>query len=77
MAFMSLVMIFMILPRASVSAKRVNEVLDTVPSIQNGQRTEGKKDVTGEIEFRNVTFQYPDAEEPVLRHHPLQHRLWR
>lgn len=67
MAFMSLVMIFMILPRASVSAKRVNEVLDTVPSIQNGQRTEGKKGVTGEIEFKNVTFQYPDAEEPVLR----------
>ena len=67
MAFMSLVMIFMILPRASVSAKRVNEVLDTVPSIQNGLRTEGKKGVTGEIEFRNVTFRYPDAEEPVLR----------
>lgn len=67
MAFMMLVMVFMILPRSSVSAKRINEVLDTKPTLQNGTVTDGKKDMIGEVEFRNVTFSYPDAEEPVLR----------
>lgn len=66
MSFMMLVMIFMMLPRSSVSAKRVNEVLDTVPSIQNGTVSEGKKDVVGEIEFRNVSFRYPDAEADII-----------
>ena len=66
MSFMMLVMIFMILPRASVSAKRVNEVLDTVPSIHNGTATEGKKDVVGEVEFKHVSFRYPDAEADIL-----------
>lgn len=59
-------MAFMMLPRSSVSAKRVNEVLDTVPSIKKGVALEGKKDVVGEVEFRNVSFRYSDAEEDVI-----------
>jgi ATP-binding cassette subfamily B protein len=66
MSFMLLVMIFMILPRASVSANRINEVLDTEPTIKDGNQTDGKKGVKGEIEFKNVSFRYPDAEENVL-----------
>lgn len=63
MSFMMLVMIFMILPRASVSAKRINEVMDTELTIHNGTRIDGEKGKTGEIEFRNVSFRYPDAGE--------------
>ena len=66
MAFMMLVMIFMILPRASVSAKRINEVLETEPMILDGTRTEGQEGKFGEVEFKNVSFRYPDAEECVL-----------
>jgi ATP-binding cassette subfamily B protein len=66
MSFMLLVMIFMILPRATVSANRINEVLDTELTIQDGTQTEGKKDKRGEIEFKNVSFRYPDAEGCVL-----------
>lgn len=66
MAFMMLVMIFMILPRASVAAQRINEVLDTEPTILDGTKTSGNKDACGEVEFRNVSFRYPDAEEYVL-----------
>lgn len=68
MSFMMLVMIFMILPRAMVSAKRINEVLDTQTTIHDGTVTEGKKDKIGEVEFRDVSFRYPDAEENVLQH---------
>ena len=68
MAFMLLVMIFMILPRASVSANRINQVLDTDPSILDGQETDGKNGLTGEIEFRDVSFKYPDAEACVVEH---------
>ena len=66
MSFMMLVMIFMMLPRSSVSAKRINEVLDTEPSIHNGTAAEGKKGVVGEVEFKNVSFRYPDAEADVI-----------
>ena len=66
MAFMMLVMIFMILPRASVAANRIREVLDTEPSIEDGSRAEGEKGKEGEIEFKNVSFRYPDAEGEVL-----------
>lgn len=66
MSFMMLVMIFMILPRAVVAANRINEVLDTKVSICDGEVTEGKKGKTGEVEFKNVSFRYPDAEEYVL-----------
>ncbi|MDE7310751.1 MAG: ABC transporter ATP-binding protein/permease [Eubacterium sp.] len=67
MSFMMLIMIFMILPRASVSAKRIREVLDTKPSIMDGMTTEGVKGATGEVEFKNVSFRYPDAEECVIK----------
>lgn len=67
LAFMMVSMIFIMLPRASVSAKRIMEVLDTEAKIIDGHLTEGKSGVSGDIEFRNVSFQYPDAEEPILR----------
>ncbi len=67
MAFMMLVMIFMILPRAAVSAKRLLEVLDTEPVILDGTKAESAKGVSGEVEFQNVSFRYPDAEECVLK----------
>lgn len=67
MAFMMLVMIFMILPRAAVSAKRILEVLDTEPVILDGTKAESAKGVSGEVEFQNVSFRYPDAEECVLK----------
>jgi ATP-binding cassette subfamily B protein len=66
MSFMLLVMIFMILPRATVSANRINEVLDTDLTIQDGTLTEGDPGKKGEIEFKNVSFRYPDAEGSVL-----------
>ena len=66
MSFMMLVMIFMLLPRALVSAKRINEVLDTQPAIHDGALTEGLEGITGQVEFQNVSFRYPDAEEYVL-----------
>lgn len=66
MSFMLLVMVFMLLPRASVSARRINEVLDTQPTIHDGTVTEGKAGKTGEVEFRNVSFRYPDADGYVL-----------
>lgn len=66
MAFMMLVMIFVLVPRASVAAKRINEVLDTEPAIEDGAKTEAKTGMTGEVEFRHVSFKYPDAEKNVL-----------
>ena len=66
MSFMMLVMIFIMLPRASVSAKRINEVLETSLSIADGTRTDGASGKYGEVEFRHVSFRYPDAEEDVL-----------
>ncbi len=66
MSFMMLVMIFVLWPRASVSAKRINEVLETEPSIIDGTKSEGKDGVIGEIEFRNVSFRYPGAADDVL-----------
>ena len=66
MAFMMLVMIFVLVPRASVAAKRINEVLDTEPAIEDGAETEAKSGMTGEVEFRHVSFKYPDAEKNVL-----------
>ena len=65
MSFLMLAMIFMILPRAEVSASRINEVLDTDISVKDGN-VENKSEV-GTIEFKNVSFKYPDAEEYVLR----------
>lgn len=67
MAFMMLIMIFIMLPRASVSAKRILEVLDTVPTIKDGTRAESIPGLQGQIEFKNVSFKYPDAEDYVLK----------
>lgn len=67
MAFLMLAMIFMIWPRAQVSASRINEVLDTQISIQEGS-FDGVCDQKGCIEFKDVSFQYPGAEAPVLNH---------
>jgi ATP-binding cassette subfamily B protein len=66
MAFMLLVMLFMIVPRASVSAKRILEVLETPLSIEDGTVDDKPGDQRGEVEFRHVSFSYPGAEENVL-----------
>ena len=63
MAFMMLVMIFVIMPRAMVSSKRINEVLDTEPSIEYASEP-AESDRVGEFEFRNVSFAYPDSATP-------------
>jgi len=65
MAFMMLMIIFVILPRTIVSAKRINEVLDTTPNIISGKHKSA--DLSGEVEFKNVSFAFPDAEEYVLK----------
>lgn len=62
MAFMLLVMIFIMLPRAQVAACRINEVLYTKASITDGDADQGEEGVCGEVEFRNVSFAYPDAD---------------
>jgi ATP-binding cassette subfamily B protein len=67
MAFMMLSFVFIMLPRASVSAKRINEVLNTKAKIIDGNLTDGKEGLSGEIEFRNVSFKYPDAKDYILR----------
>lgn len=67
MSFMMLVVIFVMLPRASVAASRINEVLDTKPTIKDGEGATPDKDSKGEVEFRNVSFRYPDADEYVLK----------
>lgn len=66
MSFMLLVMIFMMLPRASVSAKRIREVLEIETSITDGEKNTSEPGRVGEIEFNDVSFRYPDAEEYVL-----------
>lgn len=68
MAFLMLVMIFVMLPRVTVSAGRVNEVLDTKARIVDGKETQGKPGMKGEIEFRDVSFRYPDADGDAIHH---------
>ena len=65
MSFLFVSVLFIMLPRASVSAKRINEVLDTKSSIKNGTLVPDTK-VCGKVEFNNVSFKYPGAEEYVL-----------
>lgn len=65
MSFLMLAMIFMMLPRAQVSAKRINEVLDKKVKLKEGNITSFKE--TGIITFKNVSFKYPKAEEYVLK----------
>ena len=66
MSFMMLVMIFMLMPQAQVSAERINEVLDTKPHVVPGAKTEGSG--TGTVEFRDVSFRYPGAAADELEH---------
>ena len=68
MAFLMLVMIFVMLPRVTVSASRVNEVLNTKARIVDGKETQGKPGMKGEIEFRDVSFRYPDADGDAIHH---------
>lgn len=66
MSFMMIVMVFVIAPRAIVAAKRINEVISTDVTVRDGNEIFSDDKQTGAIEFKNVSFQYPDAEEPVL-----------
>jgi ATP-binding cassette, subfamily B, multidrug efflux pump len=66
MAFMMLVAVFIFVPRAMVAAKRINEVLETKTSIVDGKENLENPEEHGTIVFQNVSFKYPDAEEPVL-----------
>ena len=66
LSFLMLAFIFMMWPRGQVSAKRINEVLDEEITIKDGKLKTGKKGETGTIEFKNVSFKYPDAEEYLL-----------
>lgn len=71
MSFLLLSIVFVLWPRADVSAKRILEVLNTKISIKNGTKTQGLKDsnnelIKGEVEFKNMSFAYPDSRKPIL-----------
>lgn len=66
-SFLLLAMIFMMLPRAEVSAARINEVLDTDISIKDGKINKNLGTEVGTVEFKNVSFKYPDADEYLLQ----------
>ncbi len=67
MSFLMLAMIFMMWPRAQVSAGRINEVLDQKTSLKDGNVLDGVKGMTGTIQFKDVSFKYPDAEGYLLK----------
>ncbi len=67
MAFMMLMMMFVLLPRASVSAGRINAVLDTELSVKDPE-TDAELTERGTVEFDDVSFAYPDSDEPVIKH---------
>jgi len=66
MSFLMLAMIFMMWPRAQISAKRINEILEEELSIKDGTFTKETKE-KGTVEFKNVSFKYPDADEYLLK----------
>ena len=66
MSFLLLSMVFVLWPRADVSAQRVLEVIDTDPMVADGVKTASKPGMEGEIEFRNVSFAYPDSRQAML-----------
>ena len=73
MSFLMMSMVFVLWPRADVSAKRILEVLDTTPRITDGERTQGANTpdgtpIRGRVEFRDVSCAYPDSREPMLEH---------
>ena len=67
MSFLMLAMIFMMLPRAQVSANRINEVLETEETIKDGKINTNVTEEMGTVEFKNVSFKYPDADEYLLK----------
>ena len=67
MSFLMLTMIFMIMPRARVSANRINEVIESIEDIKDGNVTATIPEKTGTVEFKNVSFKYPDADEYILK----------
>ena len=67
MSFLMLTMIFMIMPRARVSANRINEVIESIEDIKDGNVTAIIPEKTGTVEFKNVSFKYPDADEYILK----------
>ena len=67
MSFLMLTVIFMILPRARVSTNRINEVIEAPISIEDGKITKKKKNINGNVIFKNVSFKYPDADEYLLK----------
>lgn len=67
MSFLMLAMIFVMYPRASVSASRIAEVLDTETKIKDGKISKNTSSLTGEVEFKNVSFKYPDGNDYVLK----------
>ena len=66
MAFLMLAMIFIMYPRAAVSAERINEVIETESNIKDGNIIKENK-IKGEVEFKNVSFKYPDSEEYMIK----------
>ena len=66
LSFLFLALIFTMMPRAQVSANRINEVMNEEITIKDGEHTKGLTGLKGEIEFRNVSFKYPDADEKLL-----------
>ena len=72
MSFMMLSIIFIMLPRASVAAKRIAEVIETKSTVRDGQKTASPEGLSGEVEFRNVSFKYPDASDYVLQNVSFQ-----
>jgi len=66
-AFIMLIIVFMILPRAMVAAKRIEEVISTEASIKDGTVTESPEGRVGEISFNNVSFKYPGASDYILK----------
>ena len=67
MSFLMLAMIFMMVPRAQVSAERINEVIESDISIKDGELEKSDSNLVGTVEFKNVSFKYPDAEECLLK----------
>lgn len=66
-SFLLLAFVFMMMPRAQVSANRINEVMETEITIKEGTVNENKTNEEGTVEFRNVSFKYPDADEYLLK----------
>lgn len=66
-SFLLLAFVFMMMPRAQVSANRINEVMETEITIKEGTVNENKTNEVGTVEFRNVSFKYPDADEYLLK----------